>query len=79
MNIPMLGSLYISSYSHLSCIYDCVSTCGFIRDKLLAACEMQISCLTTDHNFRMFKVSIPASSIFIQLGRDYTMHYESMW
>ena len=46
----ILGSLHISLYSHLSSISDFVFTCGFIPEILLAAVEMQSSCLATDHD-----------------------------
>ena len=51
----MLGTFYISLYSHLSRISDFVPTCGFILEILLAAFEMQISCLqlATVHGFRI--------------------------
>ena len=39
----MLGSLYISLYSHLQCISDFVSTCGFIPEIVLATFEMHIN------------------------------------
>ena len=53
----MLGSLHISLYSHLSHIPDFVSPCGFIPKILLAAFEMQISCLVTDHDLRIYSTN----------------------
>ena len=53
----MLGSLQIPLYSNLSCVSDSVFTCSLIPDFLLAAIEMQSSCLATDHEFRMWTIT----------------------
>ena len=45
--------MYILLYSHLLCISNFGSTCGFISEILLAVFEMQISCLATDHDIRL--------------------------
>ena len=49
----MLGSLQILLYSHLSHLSDFVYTCNVIPEIVLAAFEMQSSCLTTDHDFNI--------------------------
>ena len=43
--------LFYISYFHLPHISDFMSTCGFIPEIFLAAFEMKITCLTTDHGF----------------------------
>ena len=54
-NLPLGAPVeyLIVQYCHLSCISEFVSPYGFIPEILLAAFEMQISCLATVRGFRI--------------------------